>query len=131
MSAAVFRTVVIERPGIPRLTQGEAGEPAPGRVRVRLEGSGVCASNIPVWEGRDWFTYPLAPGAPGHEGWGHIDAVGEGVRDFVPGQRVAFGSGCGSAEMEEADAAATVALPSELDGQPFPGEPLGCAMNIF
>jgi NADPH2:quinone reductase len=24
-----------------------------------------------------------------------------------------------------------VPLPSELDGHPFPGEPLGCAMNIF
>ena len=26
--------------------------PAPGEVRVRLEGCGVCASNLPLWEGR-------------------------------------------------------------------------------
>jgi CDP-paratose 2-epimerase len=55
-------------------------EPGPHEVRVRLEGCGVCTSNLPVWEGRPWFTYPLAPGAPGHEGWGRIDAVGSEVR---------------------------------------------------
>ena len=43
----------------------------PGQVRIRLEGSGVCASSVPVWEGRPWFWYPAAPGAPGHEGLGH------------------------------------------------------------
>ena len=30
-----------------------------------------------------------------------------------------------------AEAGLVVRLPSELDGDPFPGEPLGCAMNIF
>jgi threonine dehydrogenase-like Zn-dependent dehydrogenase len=35
------------------------------------------------------------------------------------------------AEYDLADASATVKLPAALDGQPFPGEPLGCAMNIF
>lgn len=34
------------------------------QVRVRLEGCGVCASNLPLWQGRPWFTYPLAPGVP-------------------------------------------------------------------
>lgn len=35
--------------------------PEPGQLRVRLEGCGICASNLPVWEGRPWFNYPLAP----------------------------------------------------------------------
>ena len=35
------------------------------------------------------------------------------------------------AEFDVADQGAVVRLPPELDGQPFPGEPLGCAMNIF
>jgi threonine dehydrogenase-like Zn-dependent dehydrogenase len=35
------------------------------------------------------------------------------------------------AEYDLADAAACVKLPAALSGQPFPGEPLGCAMNIF
>ena len=37
-------------------------EPGSGEVRVRLEGCGVCASNLPVWEGRPWFRYPLGAG---------------------------------------------------------------------
>jgi threonine dehydrogenase-like Zn-dependent dehydrogenase len=122
---------VIERPGVPRLVRQVARLPEAGEVRVRLEGSGVCASNLPVWEGREWFTYPLAPGAPGHEGWGHIDAVGEGVRHLSPGQRVACISGHAYSEVDCAPAAAVVALPAALDREIFPGEPLGCAMNIF
>jgi threonine dehydrogenase-like Zn-dependent dehydrogenase len=48
----------------------ETALPSPGHdeVRVRLEGCGICASNLPVWEGRPWFEYPRAAGAPGHEG---------------------------------------------------------------
>ena len=38
--------------------------PAEGEVLVRIAGCGVCASNVPPWEGREWFTYPMAPGAP-------------------------------------------------------------------
>src|SRR5687768_10330074 len=64
-------------------------EPGPHEVRVRLEGCGVCASNLPVWEGRPWFTYPLEPGAPGHEGWGYVDAVGTAVEVLSCGDRVA------------------------------------------
>jgi threonine dehydrogenase-like Zn-dependent dehydrogenase len=35
------------------------------------------------------------------------------------------------AEYDIAPADSVVALPPALDGQPFPGEPLGCAINIF
>src|SRR4051812_36910434 len=114
-----------------RIAEAALPQPGRGEVRVRLEGSGVCASNLPVWEGRPWFNYPLAPGAPGHEGWGRIDAVGAQVLGFEPGQRVAFVSDHAYAEVDIARAVAAVPLPAELDGQPFPGEPLGCAMNIF
>lgn len=105
--------------------------PAAGQVRVRLEGCGVCASNLPVWEGRPWFEYPLPPGAPGHEGWGRVDAVGAGVTEFVPGDRVALLSERAYAQYDLADAGSLVRLPPELDGRDCPGEALGCAMNIF
>ncbi|HVS76585.1 MAG TPA: alcohol dehydrogenase catalytic domain-containing protein, partial [Steroidobacteraceae bacterium] len=68
----------------------EAPAPAAGEVRVKLEGCGVCGSNLPVWEGRPWFNYPLDPGAPGHEGWGIVDRLGEGVDGVAPGDRVAL-----------------------------------------
>ncbi|MGI8546077.1 MAG: MDR/zinc-dependent alcohol dehydrogenase-like family protein [Gemmatimonadaceae bacterium] len=106
-------------------------EPGPGEVRIRLTGSGVCASNLPVWEGREWFKYPQAPGAPGHEGWGTVDAVGAGVNNVGVGDRVAALSYSAYAEHDIAKADAVVQLPPELADTPFPGEPLGCAMNIF
>jgi threonine dehydrogenase-like Zn-dependent dehydrogenase len=103
--------------------------PAADEVRVRLEGCGVCASNVPVWEGRPWFQYPLAAGAPGHEGWGVVDTIGVDVDGVREGDRVAFLSNRAYAEYDVAKRDALVVLPPELD--PFPGEALGCAMNIF
>jgi hypothetical protein len=35
------------------------------------------------------------------------------------------------AEYDIAPADAVIALPPSLDGKPFPGEPLGCAMKFF
>jgi threonine dehydrogenase-like Zn-dependent dehydrogenase len=106
-------------------------DPRPGEVRVRLEGSGICASNLPVWEGRAWFDYPLDPGAPGHEGWGVVDAIGDGVANVREGERVAFLSSRAYAEFDLAQSDALVRIPDELAGRRFPGEALGCAMNIF
>ena len=105
--------------------------PGAGEVRVRLEGCGVCGSNLPVWEGRPWLTYPLDPGAPGHEGWGWVDAVGEGVEELAVGDRVALLSYNAYAEYDIAPASAVVRLPEGLAGRAFPGEPLACVMNIF
>lgn len=106
-------------------------EPGPGQVRVKLEGCGVCASNLGPWAGPDWMQFPTEPGGLGHEGWGRIDALGDGVRGLRKGQRVAALSYHSYAGYDVADAAAVVPLPAELDDTPFPGEPLGCAMNIF
>ena len=105
--------------------------PAPGQVRVVVEGCGVCGSNLPVWEGRPWFDYPLAPGAPGHEAWGYVEAAGEGAGAATPiGARVAFLCDNAFADYVEVPAEHLVPLPQELDGQPFPGEALGCGFNV-
>jgi threonine dehydrogenase-like Zn-dependent dehydrogenase len=106
-------------------------EPGWGEVRIKLEGCGVCASSIPVWEGRDWFNYPVSAGNPGHEGWGIVDMVGSGVDTVAVGDRVACLSYNAFALYDMAKADEVVLLPEFLDGKPFPGEPLGCAMNIF
>jgi len=126
MQAAVFTA-----PKHIEIESVNLAEPGPHEVRVRLEGCGVCTSNLPVWEGRPWFTYPLEPGAPGHEGWGYVDAVGTAVEELSCGDRVTVVSAHAYAEYDIAPVDAVVALPPALDGQPFPGEPLGCAMNIF
>lgn len=130
MSAGMRAAVLAGERGV-RVEGVEVPEPGPGEVRVQLEGCGVCASNLPVWEGRTWFEYPLPAGAPGHEGWGRVDAVGEGVVELAVGARVAFLSGRAYAEYDIASAATVVPLPEELAGRPFPGEALGCAYNVF
>jgi threonine dehydrogenase-like Zn-dependent dehydrogenase len=126
-----MRASVISSPGVVTVHRADPPEPGPGEVLVRLEGSGVCASSLPVWEGRTWFNYPQPPGAPGHEGWGRIAALGDGVQGLAVGDRVAAVSYKAHAEYDTAKADAVVSLPPELDGTPVPGEPLGCAMNIF
>jgi threonine dehydrogenase-like Zn-dependent dehydrogenase len=125
------RAAVITAPGSAELRRLPTPYPGPGEVLVELEGCGLCGSDLPVWQGRPWFDYPREPGAPGHEGWGRIAAAGDGVRDLPVGTRVAAISHRADAEFDVARADAVVRLPEELDGQPFPGEALGCAMNIF
>jgi threonine dehydrogenase-like Zn-dependent dehydrogenase len=125
------QAAVLTAPRTIQLGSCDIPEPAAGEVRVRLQGCGVCASSLPVWEGRPWFNYPIEPGTPGHEGWGIVDAQGEGVIDLDIGDRVALMSNHAFAQFDVAPRAAVVKLPSALDGQPFPGEPIGCAMNIF
>ena len=126
-----MQAAVLTGPGEIRIEEAPLPEPGPGELRVRLEGCGVCASNLTPWSGPEWMTYPTEPGSLGHEGWGTIDAVGADVTGLEVGQRVAALSYKSFASHDIADAGAVVPLPSSLDGQPFPGEPLGCAMNIF
>jgi len=126
MNAAVFcgsGRIEVQRLPVPKLAAHE--------VAVRLEGCGVCASNLPVWAGKPWFTYPLTPGSPGHEGWGEVADVGADVQDFSPGDRVTFLSHKAYAEYDVAPASALIPLPKQFAGLPLPGEPLACVMNIF
>lgn len=122
---------VIEAPR--RIRIDEMPEPMPdkGQVRIKVEGCGVCGSNLPTWQGRPWFKYPIAAGAPGHEGWGVVDAVADDVRAVAVGERVAMLSYNAFAQWDVARAEHVVKLPPALAGRPFPGEALACAMNVF
>ncbi len=117
------QSIAIETQSLPAL--------GPREVGIRLEGCGVCGSNLPVWEGRPWFTYPREPGSPGHEGWGRVENIGPEVQSVRRGDRVAALSYHAFGEFDVAAEDHVVSLPGELDGQPFPGEALGCAMNVF
>lgn len=130
-TAATMRAAVLIAPRTIDIIDAPIPLPRGNEVRVRIEGCGVCASNIPPWEGRPWFNYPFEPGRLGHESWGVIDAVGGGVKSFLPGQRVAMISNHAYAEYDCAPETNVVALPDALADQPFPAEPLGCALNIF
>jgi threonine dehydrogenase-like Zn-dependent dehydrogenase len=127
----LMRAAILAAPGEIRIEQVRVPEPGAGEVRLRLEGCGVCASNLAPWAGPEWMKFPTSPGALGHEGWGVVDAVGDGVDAIAPGDRVVGLCQHSYAEYDVARADAVVSLPHFLDGRPFPGEPLGCAMNVF
>lgn len=126
-----MKTSVIESPLKFVIRDADVPEVDNDEVLVKLEGTGVCASNLPVWEGRQWFTYPFEPGAPGHEGYGIVADTGPDVRNLVPGDRVAMISFHAYAEYDKSVASNVVRLPESLRDKPFPGEPAACAVNVF
>ena len=74
---------------------------------------------------------PDRTGRPRPRGLGRGRCGGRARGVAVGRQPVAVLSYKAYADYDIADADAAVALPDALAGQPFPGEPLGCAMNIF
>lgn len=126
-----MRAVQITEPGRLCIEEVAVPEPAPGQVRIAIEGTGVCASNLAPWHGMPWIDYPLPPGEGGHEAWGCVDSVGEGVDASWVGRRVAALCYRAFAERDVADAATLVSLPTSLENVSYPGEPFACAMNIF
>jgi NADPH2:quinone reductase len=130
MGPTTMRAAVLAGPRRIELAELERPAPGPGEVLVRVEGCGLCGSNLVPWQGREWFRYPFAPGAPGHEGWGRVAALGAGVDGLAEGDRVALLGGAGFAEYEVAPAGRVLRVPDALSG-PFPGEALGCAVNVF
>jgi Zn-dependent alcohol dehydrogenase len=69
-----------------RVEEIEVDDPHDGEVRVRLEASGVCGSDIHVLHGRsNAVTFPMVLG---HEGAGVVDSVGPGVEGLAPGDHV-------------------------------------------
>ncbi|GJF31577.1 zinc-dependent alcohol dehydrogenase [Kitasatospora sp. NE20-6] len=63
-------------------------EPAPHQVRVRVEASGLCHTDIHAARG-DWPVTPSPPFVPGHEGVGVVEEAGALVRHVRVGERVA------------------------------------------
>jgi D-arabinitol dehydrogenase (NADP+) len=66
----------------------------PGEVVVDVTLAGVCGTDVHLHEGGFFASFPLTPG---HESVGVVRAVGSGVTNVAPGQRVAVdnASACG------------------------------------
>lgn len=62
-------------------------EVARGQVLVKLAACGVCHTDLHAADG-DWPVRPPLPFIPGHEGVGHVVAVGACVRGIREGDRV-------------------------------------------
>jgi propanol-preferring alcohol dehydrogenase len=98
MPAETMRAMVLERPGTPLVFRERAvPRPGPGEVLLAVSACGVCRTDLHVVDGE--LTRPTLPVVPGHEIVGRVLAVGEGVEDFHPGQRIGvpwLGATCGT-----------------------------------
>jgi NADPH:quinone reductase-like Zn-dependent oxidoreductase len=80
---------------------GEYEDLNPGRGEVRVEMRAGALNHLDVWTRRGMPGLDLAlPHIPGSDGAGVVDAVGEDVSRFEPGDRVAVSAGiyCGECE---------------------------------
>lgn len=83
-----IRAAVLRDGGQPPVVEAlTLAEPRAGEVRVRMQASGVCHSDLHVRDG-DWPR--PTPMAMGHEGAGTVDAIGPGVQSLSVGQPVAL-----------------------------------------
>ncbi|GAB2844933.1 zinc-dependent alcohol dehydrogenase family protein [Streptomyces deserti] len=92
-----MRAVVFERYGEPAEMRDVADpRPAEHGVVVRVEATGLCRSDWHGWQGHDPDI--TLPHVPGHELAGVVEAVGERVTGWRPGDRVTvpFVCACGS-----------------------------------
>ena len=85
-----MRAAVVERLGEPLVIEDRPiPEAGAGEIRVKIETSGVCHTDIHAARG-DWPVKPVLPLVPGHEGVGVVDALGDGVTRVGIGDRVAI-----------------------------------------
>lgn len=85
-------------------------EPGAGEVRVKIGAAGL--NFIDIYQRRGWYKISL-PLTLGQEGAGTVDALGDGVTEFKPGDRVAYASVLGAyADYAVVTAARLVPVPS-------------------
>ena len=105
----------VHQPGGPEVLQWEqveVGDPGPGQVRLRQEAAGL--NYIDVYHRTGLYPQAL-PFTPGTEGAGIVEAVGAGVTELKPGDRVAYAGPVGGyAEERLIDADRLVKLPDHV-----------------
>jgi len=91
----------------------EVGAPGPGQIRLKQTAVGL--NFIDVYHRTGLYPLPL-PFVPGMEAAGTVDAVGTGVTDLKPGDRVAYASVIGAyAEARLIAADRVVKLPDTIE----------------
>lgn len=81
-----MKSIVIRQPNELVIEERPLVQPAAGEVRVKVKLAGICGSDSHIYRGHNPFA--KYPRVIGHEFFGVIDAVGEGVADKAIGQRV-------------------------------------------
>lgn len=123
-SGSANRVVRIERHGPPQVMQivpAPASEPGAGEVRVRQQAIGLNFADIYQRRGDAGPHATTLPTVLGSQGAGVIEKVGEGVRDYAPGDRVAYIHAGAYADTLVLPADRLVALPGHVDAEAAAG----------
>ena len=87
-------SAVLASVGDLRIEDRPTPEPGPGEVLVGVRSVGICGSDVHYWEhGRIGDFVVESPLVLGHEAAGVVEALGAGVEDLAPGDRVAMEPG--------------------------------------
>ena len=93
-----MRALVLPGPGKFEVQDVPIPTPGPGEVLCKIRGVAICGSDPEILRGDLAGSWPPAyPFVPGHEWAGEVVAIGEGVQNYKPGDRVAGEAhkGCG------------------------------------
>jgi NADPH2:quinone reductase len=102
-------------PEVLKWEEVQVGEPGPGQVRLRQEAAGL--NFIDVYHRTGLYKQEM-PFTPGVEGAGIVDAVGSGVSNVQPGDRVAYAGPVGGyAEQRLIAADRLVKLPEAISSE--------------
>ncbi|HHQ6534915.1 TPA: Zn-dependent oxidoreductase [Serratia fonticola] len=81
-----MKSITVQQPGQLVIEERPLPSPQQGEVRIRVASAGICGSDVHIYRGHNPFA--KYPRVIGHEFFGHIDAIGEGVDPSRIGERV-------------------------------------------
>jgi 2-desacetyl-2-hydroxyethyl bacteriochlorophyllide A dehydrogenase len=84
--SSLMKSLIISEPGKIALAEVARPEPKGDELLIRLRASGICGTDVHIFNGDYTASFPLVPG---HEFAGEVVAVGPDCKRFAPGARVA------------------------------------------
>jgi 2-desacetyl-2-hydroxyethyl bacteriochlorophyllide A dehydrogenase len=82
-----MKSLIISEPGKMALADVARPEPKGDELLIRLGASGICGTDVHIYNGGFTASYPVVPG---HEFAGEAVAVGPDCKRFAPGARIAI-----------------------------------------
>ena len=128
MGGHTMKAIVVHEFGGPevlRLEEVPTPRPMAGQVLVRIRAAGVNPYDTYMRNGVYAIKPPL-PYTPGSDGAGDVEGVGEGVREFKPGDRVYVAKTVTGAYAQYASGSPTALRTTRYINVPEPGRPKPC-----
>ena len=84
--SSLMKSLIISEPGKMAIAEAARPEPKGDELLIRVGASGICGTDVHIYNGSFTASYPVVPG---HEFAGEAVAVGPDCKRFAPGARVA------------------------------------------